>query len=217
MKAEKIFVFRISNGNSAGNPKGKCPLDYSKIFAKIQGITEKDIKRIDYENSNYIDFLRREFFENNVLRQGWGIADLDLNLDIHKWIENYIYNGKIFWDADIGCDQAKGRHNILIRMKKMKVGDVLIIPKTSFEYHRNYGSFIVCQVSSEYYFDLNQTVKDFGHCIGITNIMEFSYSKKNLERYDFRAPYLWAVTEVKKSHNRFQKFSDFINNQYFIR
>lgn len=213
---KNIFVFRIAKGNDSGNPKGHCPLDYSQIKKEISDLKDSDIKEIDYDNTDYIKYLYDELWNNHVLRQGWGIKGLDLNQKIPSWIKNYMLNGKIFWNADIECNTAKGRWNIISRMLNMKENDYIIIPKTSNSLNtpNDYNHFVVCQIDKNYYYDYNKDIKDFGHCVKVKNLQIFKYNKDTLLRNDFSAPYLWAITEVKKHHSRFEKINTFIQDNY---
>jgi hypothetical protein len=221
-----IYVFRIAKGNDSGSPTGHCPLDYGETIKERDSLTSNDIKEINYEDKNYkklyLNFLHNELWNNNTLRQGWGIKGLDLSQDVPSWIKNYILNGKIFWNTDIECETAKGRWNIISRMynsktkKGMNENDYIIIPKTSnnIEIVNDYYHFVVCQIDKPYYFDYSEKIKDFGHCVKVKNIKIFKYSENTLLRKDFSAPYLWAITEVKDSHSRYIKFKDFIDSIY---
>lgn len=215
----KIFIFRLAKGNNSGNPIGGCPLDYQDIKKQISELKKDDIQKIDYEEINYLNFLHNELWSNNTLRQGWGIKNLDLKQSVKSWIENYMLQGKIFWNEDIECHTAKGRWNIISRMNtnNMRENDYIIIPKTSnnIEIINDYQHFVVCQVDKTYYFDYHDDIKDFGHCIKVKNLKVFNYSEKVLLRNDFSAPYLWAITEVKEHHSRYNKFYDFIIQNYY--
>lgn len=216
MEKQKVFVFRISKGNEPGNPIGKCPLDYSEIKKTIKNLKKTDIKPIDYQNNGHLDFIFNEFWKNKTIRQGWGIENLNLNQNVKLWIENYMLSGKIYWDGDINCNQAKGRWNILIRMLNINKNDILLIPKTSSYRLNDYDRFVGCQVEKEYYFDYPMGIKDFGHCLKVKNIKEFVYGKLTLERGDFGTPYLWAVTKVKNYHSRYAKIRDFVTKNFEV-
>jgi hypothetical protein len=215
---ENIFIFRMAKGNDSGTPIGHCPLDYTDIKKEIAKLKQEDIKQIQYEDEDfkklYIEFLYKELWNNNILRQDWGIKDLDLNQKTPTWIKNYMYNGKIFWNTNIECHTAKGRWNIISRMLAMKKDDFIIIPKTSNNIDRinDYEHFTICQVDEPYYFDYQEHIKDFGHCIKVKNLKVFEYSNKTLLRNDFSAPYLWAITKVENSHSRYGKFRNFCKN-----
>ncbi len=214
MQKQQLFIFRASKGNQGGNPRGSCSLDYSETYKERNAITE--IHDIDYDNNDHLEFLHRELRDNNILRQGWGIENLDLSSE-ESWIERYIISSKKYWGVNIDCNDAKGRWNILNRMTKMKVDDVIIIPKTSLEVVRNeHSKFVVCQVKKPYYFDYPEKFQDFGHCIEVKNKKEYRYGEGNLIAYDFRVPYLYAVSQVKNTHGRYNKFKDFIQREYDI-
>lgn len=214
MTQPKIFVFRIAKGQDSGKPIGNCPLDYTDILKKIEKISNKEIIPIDYENNGNLEFIKKEFREKHTLRQGWGIKNLDLYQLTKCWIENYMYSGKIFWNINISCSEAKGRWNIMRRMLDMNKGDILLIPKTSQEHLNDYNKFTVCKVKEKYCFDYPETYKDFGHSIKVSDLRDFKYDENNLLRNDFGSPYLWAITEVKKHHKKHQKFTRFLENNY---
>jgi len=216
MNKQKLFVFRISKGNKPGNPIGRCPLDYSKIKKVINNLDQNDIIPIDYDNNGHLVFIFNELWKNKTLRQGWGIKDLDLNQTMNQWIEKYMYSGKIFWDTDISCDEAKGRWNILRRITMINKGDILLIPKTSSSKLNDYFKFTVCQVENEYYFDYPTQLQDFGHCLRVKNLKEYKYGHNTLNRSDFGTPYIWAVTEVRNYHSRFDRLKDFVQSEYSV-
>jgi hypothetical protein len=212
---QRIFVFRVSKGNESGKPNGKCPLDYTEIKRKIASIPQEEIRQIEYSDEKIIPFISDELYSKNILRQGWGLDNLNLNQDIKNWIENYMESAYRYWSGyDCSCDEAKGRHNILKRMLDMSLGDILILPKSSSKYLNDYDRFTVCQVAEKYYFDLPTDFMDFGHCIKVKNLQEFNYSDNTLLGKDFGAPYMWAITEVKNYHSRYEKISNFINLYY---
>jgi len=217
VKNQNAFIFRISKDNdNQGNPIGRCPLDYSNIKKTIANLPASQITPIDYDDNGHLDFIHKEFWINNILRQGWGIENLDLNQDIKPWIENYMLSGKKFWNADINCDAAKGRWNILSRMLDIKENDILFIPKTSSLHLDDYHRFTVCQVKSRYFFDYPSEIQDFGHCLKVKNIKEFKYGKSTLEGNDFSAPYLWAITQIRPHHGRYNKMRKFIQREFNI-
>ena len=214
MKSPKMFVFRISKGRESGHPVGSCPIDYTEIKKIIKGLKEEDLKPIDYENNNHLNFIHSELWNNSILRQGWGIANTDLTQGNPDWIEMYMLSAKIFWEADIECEFAKGRWNILRRMLDIKANDILFIPKTSQEFLDDGNSFVVTSVEKEYYFDYPKDIQDFGHCLMVKNKKVFKYGKETLWKSDFSTPYMWAITEIKPHHSRFEKFSNFLSANY---
>jgi len=211
----RIFVFRISKGNEPGNPLGSCNLDYSDVTRRINNLQPHQITPIDFENNGHREFIHSQLWEENILRQGWGIEGLDLrNENIHSWISNYMLNARIYWDNNVNCSQAKGRWNILRRILRMNQDDFIIVPKTSQQSLNDHNRFLVCQVDGEYYFDLSEEIQDFGHCIRVKNLVTFNYSQSTLLRGDFRTPYLWAVTEVREHHSRYNRILNFIHSTY---
>lgn len=213
---QKIFVFRISKGHEGGKPIGNCPLDYRDIKLQINNLTDDDIKLIDYCNNNYLEFIHDELWENNILRQGWGIRGLDLRRNQKRWIEKYMYNGKIYWDAEIECKDANGRRNILRRMLDIDINDFILLPKTSKNHLDNYHEFSICQLEKKYYFDCRIGIDDFGHCLKVKNLKSFAYNKDTLLQGDFGSPYLWAITEVQEWHSRYSRFVDFLEKNYIM-
>lgn len=211
---QNIFVFRISKGHNGGDPLGSCPMDYSDALKRRDEVTKEQFITIDYETNGHLDFVKQEFWQNATLRQGWGIKGLDLNQSAKDWIANYIYNGKIYWHVNIKCEHAKGRYNIINRMRLMKKNDIILIPKTSKDKLDDPAKFTVCQIDEPYYFDFPEDMMDFGHCVKVKNQKEFFYGAKTLQSGDFGTPYLWAVTEVRKYHRRYKKFDQFIQNEF---
>ncbi len=191
-------------------------MDYSDIMKERDNITE--FEKIEYEDSDLV-FIKDELWKNNVLRQGWGIKNSELKISGLKisttnWIGKYILSAKRHWVTDISCEQAKGRHNILKRMLDIKENDILLIPKTSKENINDYHKFVACEVAETYYLDLPKKPKDFGHCIKVKNVKEFSFNNSNLWRSDFGSPYICAVLEVKGHHGKHSKFLKFVNREY---
>jgi len=211
---EKIFVFRVSKGHESGNPLGRCDIDIRDVIEQRDRITDADLKIIDYDNNGHLQYIQDELWSSLVLRQGWGIHGTDLRMGSVNWIKNYILEGKIWWDAEISCQQAKGRWNILRRMLNIKSGDILILPKTSIDIIDDYNHFTVCQADGEYFYEYHEEIGDFSHCIKIKNLKTYPYLFEYLDRYDFSSPYLWAITEVKNHHSRFTKVTSFLENNY---
>ena len=125
-----------------------------------------------------------------------------------------MFNGKRFWDANINYDLSKGRWNILRKMLDIRIGDIIILPKTSESNIDDYHRFSVCQLAAEYYFDCTNEYSDFGHCLEKKNLKSFEYNKGTLFLGDFGSPYMWAITEVRHYHNKYDKFKQFIENVY---
>ena len=187
-----LYVFRIAKGHEGGEPMNECPIEMANKENDIRTkLKHTSIDIIPYDCNNYLDYLHKELWQCGKLRQGWGIENLDLNifdLDKTKWIENYIISAKKYWGVTITdeyCHVAMGRYNILKHMKNAKRGDIIFIPKHSFDKHHDETSFTVCEVVSDYYFDLNMNYKDFGHVIIVKNLKSYKYSKNTLLAGDF--------------------------------
>lgn len=223
-----MFVFRIAKGHGGGNPQGSCPLDYSHIKFEITNLKKSEIEKnqINYEDKRYLDFLHKELWSNHILRQGWGLEGLDLNaindnekddfMEFAKrWIGNYMLNGKKFWNEDIDCKSAKGRFNVIKKLKDFQCDDIVFIPKTSHSLIDDNDKFVVCRVQKPYKFDLPKSViMDFGHCIFVKDLREFAYKDCEINPNDFCAPYMFAVSCIKENHKRYEKFKNFINKTY---
>ena len=187
-----MYVFRIAKGHEGGEPTKDCPIEMSRKEDAIRNkLSKTDIEVIPYECNNYLDYLHRELWQCGKLRQGWGIEGLDLNLfdaDKTQWIENYIVGAKKYWGVTVTddyCHVAMGRYNILKHMIDANKGDLIFIPKHSFDKHHDENSFTVCKVVSDYYFDLDMKYKDFGHVIIVKDIKSYQYSDETLLPGDF--------------------------------
>lgn len=206
----KYYVFRIAKGFDSGEPGNACPVDFKEddvddIFTELE---QTDIDKIPYDTNNYKEYLQNEFWICGKLRQGWGTKGLDLNscsdgTVSKKWIKNFIISSKRDWGV-IGhkekeyCHIATGRYNILKHMQMMRREDIIIIPKHSYENRHDNKRFVVCEVLSPYYFDLNDNYKDFGHVIQIKIIGTFEYEKKSIIQKDFQG-YQKAINRIKKT------------------
>jgi len=217
-----MYVFRIAKGHDGGEPINDCPIEMKdqeqNIKNKLNNIKE-DI--IPYENNNYIDYLHRELWQCGKLRQGWGIENLDLNIFKNnkiQWIENYILGAKKYWGVRITedyCHVAMGRYNILKHLIEAKKEDYIFIPKHSFDKHHDEASFTVCKIVGEYYFDLDNKYKDFGHVIIVKDIKSYKYSNDTLLAGDFKG-YRKALSKINKDNQLFKenRFQQFMKNNY---
>ena len=205
---KKYYVFRVAKGFDSGSPTNKCPVQFkSKDADEIrESLNNIEQGEIPYEVNNYQDFLHKEFWNCGKLRQGWGAEGLDLNIcDTNEvsveWIKNYVLSAKRDWNVDINmkdeyCHIATGRFNILKHMLHMESGDIIIVPKHSYENRHDDKKFVICQVLSPYYFDLNRNYRDFGHTIIVKILGTFEYKKKTIIGKDFQ-PYQKAINRIK--------------------
>lgn len=201
-----FYVFRIAKGFDGGEPSSSCPVDMEEKKASILELLARvEVELIPYETNNYIDFLHRELWQCGKLRQGWGFEGLDLHLfeeDRSKWIENFIVGVKKYWDVDVNddyCHVAMGRYSVLKHMVDAKRGDIVFIPKHSFDLHHDENRFTVCEVVGSYYFDLDRKYMDFGHTIIVRNLKAYEYGEDTLLPGDFSG-YRKALGIVKAEH-----------------
>ena len=204
------YVFRIAKGFDSGEPDNLCPAEFKE--SDIRNISTEleqiNVDTIPYDTNNYQEYLQNEFWKCGKLRQGWGTRGLDLNLCTNglaskEWIKNFVIASKRDWGVTNHrekeyCHIATGRYNILKHMQSMKQGDVVIVPKHSYEHRHDNERFVVCKVLSPYYFDLNESYRDFGHTIQIKIIGTFEYRKKHIIQKDFQG-YQRAVNRIKKT------------------
>jgi len=207
-----FYVFRIAKGNDGGIVKSECPIDFHKKENKIKEKLENvEINEIDYNHLMY-DWLHKELWKCGKLRQGWGVEGLDLRQCESKWIENYILGAKKYWGVEIKddyCEIAMGRYKILELMLKMQIGDIIFIPKHSKTKHHDENYFTVCKVLGNYYFDLNEKIKDFGHVIPVKIIGSFEYGNE-IDGIDFSGYYSRAISKIEKNHKIYEKIKKFI-------
>ena len=109
--------------------------------------------RTSRDSEQHREFLRTELMEKGNLRQGWGREDdQDLSLIHAAW-----ENGKPLSDTQ----QEVSRHKRMWnggRPDYMCVGDVVLVPNMPED-----GHFTLCRVSGDYRFDIDSTMRDFGH------------------------------------------------------
>lgn len=211
----EFYVFRIAKGHDGGNVKSECPIGFHKKENEIkEKLNQMQEEIIDYENNNYINFLHKELWECGKLRQGWGISGLDLRQNESNWIENYILGAKKYWGVEIKddyCEIAMGRYKILELMLKMQIDDIIFIPKHSNTKHHDEKSFTICKVIGNYYFDLNDKIKDFGHVIPVKIIGSFKYGN-GIDGKDFSGYYSKAISKIEKHHKIYDKITQFLKD-----
>ena len=217
----RFFVFRIAKGHAGGEPTNECPIEFGKLKDELRNeLKNIKVEKINYEETNYIDFLHSELWKCKKLRQGWGLEGLDLELLEEKWIKNYIIGAKKYWGEEITqdyCEIAAGRYKILSLLKEAKKGDLIFIPKHSNNFHHDEGRFTVCKVIGSYYFDLEKKYKDFGHVLPVTDLRVFPYSEDTLLGKDFFG-YRKALGEIKNYHKLYKspRFKEFLKREFGI-
>lgn len=226
-----LYVFRIAKGHEGGSPTSSCPDMRDSVKRISDKLSDTDYGMIPYESNNYLSYLHQELWFSGKLRQGWGIENLDLRQVLDddtkktysfekeesskkQWIENYVLSSKKYWNEEISenhCHLAMGRYNILKHLKTASTNDLFFIPKHSFNNHHDSNSFTVCQLVGDYYFDLDENYKDFGHTIIVKNLRTFNYSEDTLLAKDFQG-YQKAVSKISEDNDK--KFLNFVNNSY---
>lgn len=233
MKSSRVWVFRLSVANS-GNPKSRiCPrVDVQRISEyrrkvrpleedeeKIEAIEEFDDEAIevyDYDEIEEFDdeefsFLKSELCEHGRLRQGWGYEFEDMNLDLDQpgniWIENYMMLGWRMWGEKISTKNACGRWNILKRLTKMELEDIVFIPRI-----RDESKFTVATVDKKYFFQPMEECFTHANVIGVKNIKEYRY-QEHFPAKTF-APYQTAISQIKNHHEIFDLVSGFVEESY---
>ena len=224
MQTKNFYIFRIAKGHDGGAPANHCPIDMYQYKDEIhKKLTNTNIQKIPYKTNNYIDYLHKELWQCGKLRQGWGLDGLDLRLfesDEKQWIENYIIGAKKNWGVEITqdyCHVAMGRYNILKNMIEAKQGDLIFIPKHSFENHHDHNHFTVCELVGNYYFDLNSNYCDFGHVVSVKNLKTFRYAEDTLLGKDFKG-YRKALGHIQKGHELYdsERFREFLLRNYGV-
>jgi len=215
------YVFRIAKGHDGGVLKGSCPLDFKNKKKEIESLLLNIDEEIIEYNSCMYKWLHQQLWQCGKLRQGWGIEGLDLRIvgkneeNLSEWIENYIIGAKKYWGSEITkdyCEIATGRFNILKVLLEMKYGDYIFIPTHSQAKHYDSNKFTLCKVLGDYFFDLDEDIKDFGHVIPVKIIGDFFYNETNLETIDFTGFYSKAVSKIEKHHKLYKKVVNFIKN-----
>lgn len=221
----RIFVFRIAKGKPGGIVEASCPIDFEKKkdeLRKIVSNTKQGL--IPYETNGYKDYLNEELWQNNKLRQGWGIPGLDLRKGIDNWIENYLIGLRKYWNVSLEelqeyepCKEAAGRFDMFeSTIGSVEKGDIIIIPTHSEDNYHDREKFTIATVSDNYYFDLNEKYNDFGHVIPVSNQQSLFYNNI-LKPTDFTGYYQRAVTEIKENYKIYQTLLKVLNNNYFTK
>ena len=130
----------------------------------------------------FYDYIHKELLEGRI-RFTWGAEGLDLRNGIEKFVTTYLvrFGGEIY--------DAKRRYHVLSILMKIRVGDIILLPKVSVERPEIGNYFTVVECTEEYSFAPLPN-NDFGHVIGVKILKTFNYrdvdSKINLA-FRFRA------------------------------
>lgn len=218
----KILIFRIAKGEPGGTVNNSCPINFKKRKESIEKKLHEIIpEKINYKTNGYKDYLDKELWELNRLRQGWGIPGLDLRLGEEEWIENYILGCRQYWDIPLNkfkhdsiCHDAAGRFKMFNEtIGKVDVGDIIIIPTHSNIVHHDSKNYTVATIDGKYYFDLDKKYNDFAHVLPIKNLKVISYDSL-IRPMDFTGYYQRAVTELKQHHKLYERINSMLKIQY---
>lgn len=117
------------------------------------------IFRIDYSKRDYF----KENLEKGLLRQGWGMENLSLvnengeARNQEEWVNACPENWRTTEEAR---KYLRNKNTNLKKMLEMKEGDIILIPKFP-----EWNMFSLYKVTGKYYFNLEETAVDYGHCI----------------------------------------------------
>ena len=132
--------------------------------------------RINYEND--YEHIKKEIKEGR-LRQGWGSFSMDVRSSFNDFLKG--------WEKAFGSNSdsyIRNKYNNIGIMLNMKKGDIIVVPKLSFddvqEWRKN---FTILECTEEYNFstlNINARDNDFGHYVGVKILCSCNYDY-NLE------------------------------------
>jgi hypothetical protein len=199
----------MARDHSAGDPCDNTPgnVDSLRVHREIGNTGQV---HIDYTGA--VEYVFDEL-PHSRLRYGWGVGnpDLDLRLEEHIWIENYIIACHKYWYLDTDASHAMSRRKVLCCMLDMHDGDVIFMPKRPDD-----GHFMVANVKSQYRFDRDTVVKetdfrnDFRHVIAVEDIMRYAYGWGTLQPGIFEVPFQDAIQRIQGHYQSYRTFEDFL-------
>ena len=159
------------------------------------------IFRIDYSKQKYF----KENLEKGILRQGWGVENLSL-LDENGEIRNqeeWVNACPESWrTTDEARRYLRNKNSNLRKMLEMKEGDIILIPKFP-----EWNMFSLYRVTGKYYFNLEETAVDYGHCIPVKIATTYPYEIDKCFTYN-------GNDETKKIHSKLRGYQTSINSVY---
>ena len=207
--SRQMFIFRMVRGHSGDDPfeNTTVNVDSSRVHLEIS-----DTNQVSIDYTGDMEYVLNEL-SHSRLRHGWGVANpnLDLRLDEHTWIENYIIACHKYWYLDTDPSHAMGRRKILGCMLDMHEGDIIFIPKRPDDRH-----FMVANVKRKYCFDRDTVVEetdfrnDFRHIIAVEDIMRYSYGSGTLQPGIFEVPFRDAIRRIPGHDHSYRTFEDFL-------
>lgn len=230
----KMWVFRLSVTESGDPKRDICRnvnpqriLDALSLEKEAldddenEVVDDNELEEDEYDEEDEDDqkkflFLKTELFDHGRLRQGWGYEDKDRNLNLNLpvkpnniWVENFIILNNMPMgeksDEENSLKSACGRWNILRRMTKMEIGDIVFIPRIPEP-----DKFTVATVNEKYSYQ--PVEEDYSHVIGVKNIKPYSYGEYFPPK-KFN-PYRTAISQIKEHHEAFD-LCDFLESTYF--
>jgi hypothetical protein len=207
--SRQMFVWRMARDHSVGDPCDHTPGkgDSSRVHREIRKTGQVDI---DYTGAVAYVF---DELSHSRLRYGWGVVnpDLDLMLEEHTWIENYIMACHKYWSLDLDALHAMGRRKVLCCMLDMHESDVIFLPKRPDD-----GHFMVATVKSRYCFDRHTVAEesdlknDFRHVIAVKDIMRYAYGWGTLQPGIFEAPFREGIQRIQGHDSSYRAVEDFL-------
>lgn len=129
--------------------------------------------RINYgENYGRI----KEEIRKGRLRQGWGSCDMDIRKTCEEFSEAW---GKSLGKDDVTESYVRNKYNNIKNMLNMKKGDIIVVPKLSFdEVQEWWKNFTILECTEEYSFEtinIKDNYDDFGHYVGVKILCSCNY------------------------------------------
>lgn len=159
------------------------------------------IFRIDYSKQKYF----KENLEKGILRQGWGIENLSL-LDENGEVRNqeeWVNTCPESWrTTDEARRYLRNKNSNLRKMLEMKEGDIILIPKFP-----EWNMFSLYRVTGKYYFNLEETAVDYGHCIPVKVATTYPYEIDKCFTYN-------GNDDTKVIHSKLRGYQTSINSVY---
>lgn len=132
-------------------------------------------------DDNVFNDLREELLKGH-LRIPWGFAGLDLRNKenfVAAYVERSKENNHEMTEEEL-TNEAVNRYSRLLILTKIKIGDIILIPKVSIHQSEVGKFFTIAEVSAEYSFEPMPKHNDFGHIIGVKLLNTFNYHSENM-------------------------------------
>lgn len=209
LMSRQMFVWRMARDHRVGDPCDNTPGNVGSLRL------HREIRNIGQVHIDYTGAVEYVFDElsHSRLRYGWGVVnpDLDLRLEEHTWIENYMMACHKYWYLDTDASHAMERRKDLRCMLDMHEGDIIFMPKRPDD-----GHFMVASVKSHYCFDRDTVAKeanfrnDFRHVIAVEDIMRYAYGWGTLQSGIFEVPFQDAIQQIQEDDQSYRTVEDFL-------